>query len=104
MSKPIKTLRIGNVSMAVWQNEGNNGKKNYSFTFQKSYKTEGGEWKNTEFFFQEDLMRVGHLINTLMSNSINAVKKSEPQPEKKQEPKREQQQESFLGNDDDIPF
>lgn len=49
MSKPVYKVRSGNISAAVWQSE-REGKVNFSFTIEKSYKS-GTEYKKTEFMF-----------------------------------------------------
>lgn len=57
---PVRKFRVGNVTAAVWANEGV-----YSVTMQKSYK-EGEEWKNTETLFHGDIM-----------NAVKALERAE---------------------------
>jgi hypothetical protein len=58
MSKPIKKFRVGGVSAAVWKNNDDF----YSVTLQKSYKDEGGEWKNTDSLNHGDLLNAAKAL------------------------------------------
>lgn len=49
-NQPVKKFRVGNVTAAVWKNDGN-----MSVTLQKSYKSEE-EWKNTDTLFHGDIL------------------------------------------------
>ena len=59
-NKPLKELRSGNIRAVVWANESENGKW-YSITISRSYKTSGGEWKETNQFNRDDLLVVSKL-------------------------------------------
>jgi len=49
MSKPVKTIRVCNVQMAIWENK--NGEfVTQSVTFSKSYQDKDKNWKNTSSF------------------------------------------------------
>ncbi len=43
---PIAKFNVGNISVAVWQNESREGNAFKSITIQKNYKI-GDEWKST---------------------------------------------------------
>ena len=47
---PVRRFRVGNVTAAVWKNDGN-----FSVTLQKSYKSDD-EWKNTDSLFHGDIL------------------------------------------------
>ena len=63
-SKPIKSLRCGNSQVAIWEDKFNEGEKNFSF--QKTYKTKEGEWKQTNFFRSTDLRDLISLSEALI--------------------------------------
>ncbi len=42
------------MQVSVWQNESKEGKKFYSFTFQKRYTTEEGKWETTNTLMLND--------------------------------------------------
>jgi hypothetical protein len=49
-TQPVRRFRVGNVTAAVWKNDGN-----MSVTLQKSYKSDD-EWKNTDTLFHGDIL------------------------------------------------
>lgn len=57
MARPVKNYRSGGVSVAMWQND--NGK---SFTIQRSYKDQSGQWQNSDFLRFRDLLYLLVLI------------------------------------------
>jgi hypothetical protein len=54
MSKPIQTLREGNVNAAIFENESVKGKFRTA-TIQLRYKDKDGEWKTGNSFGAKDL-------------------------------------------------
>jgi CRISPR/Cas system-associated endonuclease Cas1 len=78
MAKPIKTIKYGQVELAVWQGEFD-GKPTYSYSFQKSYKTKDGQWKQTNFFNDKELLQVGMLIVNATQLKIDANTKKREQ-------------------------
>ncbi len=53
-SKPVKKVRIGSVSAAIWrQQEGF-----YTATLERSYKDKNGEWQSSQSFMVDDLIVV----------------------------------------------
>jgi len=63
-SKPQKSFRAGNSQVAIWEDKFNEGEKNFSF--QKTYKTKDGEWKQTNFFRSSDLKDIISLAEALI--------------------------------------
>ena len=57
---PADTLRDGNVKATIWQNEGDKGAY-YSTTFSRTYKDEKGEYRETQSFSSNDLLRISEL-------------------------------------------
>jgi len=51
---PVEHINVDNINVAVWENEGKEGKKFRSFTLQKNYKDAAGEWKNGTSFGRSD--------------------------------------------------
>ena len=51
---PVKTIRAGNIQVAIWENE-YKGQKHYNCTVKKSYKTDDG-WKDTDFLGKGDIL------------------------------------------------
>lgn len=63
-TKPYAHLRAGSVSVTIWSNiKEYNGKQfqAYSFQFQRSYKDDKGQWKNTDSFQLNDLPKINIL-------------------------------------------
>ena len=61
MNSPINKIRVGAVSITIWENEktGKDGQKYTAQSFQldKNYKT-GDDWKTTNSYSANDLMLV----------------------------------------------
>jgi len=58
---PIKVIRAGTISASVWRNEvEKNGTTvvRHSVRIQKRFRQDDGEWKNTDYFFPEDLPKL----------------------------------------------
>ncbi|MCX6803220.1 MAG: hypothetical protein NTY48_01465 [Candidatus Diapherotrites archaeon] len=52
--KPVKSVKVGSVEVAVWENSSKDGKKFYTTTLDRNYKT-GEEWKKTNSLNNDDL-------------------------------------------------
>jgi len=55
-NRPIQKLQIGNISVAIWENEASDGKKFPTVSLSRSYK-QGAEWKNSSSFRVSDLLK-----------------------------------------------
>lgn len=56
--KPIHEFRSGRVQASIWKNEvekQNGIQIHYSIRIQKQFKTEDGEYKDTDYFFPDEL-------------------------------------------------
>ena len=67
-NRPIKEFRVRNLSLAIWQNEGNarDGRpiKLHSITLNKRYQDQQtSEWKDSTSFFPDDLPRLRLLLD-----------------------------------------
>ena len=55
-NRPIHKLQIGNIQVAIWENEAGNGKKFPTVSLSRSYK-QGDEWKNSSSLRTSDLLK-----------------------------------------------
>jgi len=63
MAKPIKKFSAGGVQVAVWENEGKEGKQFYSVSIDRRYKDKNDEWKSTNSFKATDLPKAVLALN-----------------------------------------
>lgn len=61
--KPVQEFRIGLVSAAIWMHDGEGGRPFASVRFKKSYRDEGGDWKDTTSFNHDDLPNLSKLAH-----------------------------------------
>ncbi len=59
-NRPVKEFRSSNIRAVLWLNSSDSGDW-YSITISRSYKTSGGEWKETNQFNRDDLLIVSKL-------------------------------------------
>ena len=58
---PIKVIRAGTISASVWKDEVEKDGATairHSIRIQKRFRQDNGEWKNTDYFFPEDLPKL----------------------------------------------
>jgi hypothetical protein len=60
-AKPAHKIRSGALTVTVWKNDGDNGPW-YSVTPSRAYK-QGDQWKDSDSFGQDDLLRLGKLLD-----------------------------------------
>ena len=60
-NKPVHTVRHRSIKAAIWKNETANGPM-YNVTVLRSYKDDGGEWKDSNSIGYDDLMNVAALM------------------------------------------
>jgi len=58
--QPVKTLRMGRIQAAVWENHSDKGAF-YNVTVSRSYK-EGDGWKSSDSFGRDDLLVLCQLL------------------------------------------
>jgi hypothetical protein len=62
-NRPVRKLKIGLLSAAIWRHEGKTGPF-YSVSFQRGYKPEGAEeWSNSDSFHRGDLLELAKLAD-----------------------------------------
>lgn len=59
---PVKTLRLGRIKAAVWENEADQ-KKFYNVTFARTYMDDARNFHDTESFGRDDLPLVAKLAD-----------------------------------------
>ena len=62
------------VECAIFTHHREDGREVKSYKFQKSYKKDG-EWKNTEYFNEQDLLKLGCLVNHILNNEIRTIER-----------------------------
>ncbi len=76
--KPAHKIRSGALTVTIWKNDGEKGSW-YSVTPSRSYK-QGDVWHETNSYGQDDLLRLGKLLNeadTWIMNELAAAKAAE---------------------------
>ena len=51
---PVKKVKIGGIEVAVWENSSKEGKKFFTTTIERNYKS-GEDWKKTNSLRNDDL-------------------------------------------------
>ncbi len=59
---PVKTLRLGRIKAAVWENEADQ-KKFFNVTFARTYVDDAKEYHDTDSFGRDDLPLVAKLAD-----------------------------------------
>lgn len=59
---PVKTLRLGRIKAAVWENE-KDQQRFYNVTFARSYLDEAKAWHDSDSFGRDDLPLVAKLAD-----------------------------------------
>jgi len=60
-SKPIKDFRSGGIQASVWRNEVERDGQTlvrHSVRIQKQFRTEDGDYENTDYYFRDDLPKL----------------------------------------------
>jgi len=55
MSSPIKKFSAGGIQVAIWENEGKDGRTFNSVSFDRRYKDDKDEWKSTNSLKTNDI-------------------------------------------------
>jgi hypothetical protein len=59
---PVKTLRLGRIKAAIWENE-TDKQKFYNVTFARAYVDEAKNWHDSDSFGRDDLLLVAKLAD-----------------------------------------
>jgi hypothetical protein len=55
LASPVKKFSVGGIQVAIWENDGNEGRKFYSVSFDRRYKDKEGNWQSTTSLGANDL-------------------------------------------------
>ncbi len=77
-NQPIHRIRIGTVSVAIFENKTDEGQTFYNTQFDRSYR-DGNEWKHTRSFGKDDLLVVGKLADQAHSYIFEKLQSSTEQ-------------------------
>ena len=64
-SKPVKSFSAGSIQASIWKKETEQDGQTvvrYSVRIQKQYKNDKGEWQNTDYYFPEELAKLGSIV------------------------------------------
>lgn len=56
--KPIKTFKLGQVRVSIWENVNATGGEYCSARFERSYRDREGNWHNTQSFVLKDILNL----------------------------------------------
>ena len=77
---PIKVIRVGGISASVWKDDVEKDGATvvrHSVRIQKRFRQDDGEWKNTDYFFPEELPRL-QLVTAKAFEYISLKESEEP--------------------------
>ncbi len=78
-SKPIHTMRMGRIKLAIWQNETETGVR-HNVTFTRLYK-DGDQWKDSTSFGRDDLPLLEKLADAAHTWLYQGTAESQPSEE-----------------------
>ena len=76
---PVKTLRLGRIKAAVWENEADQ-KKFYNVTFARTYMDEARNFHDTDSFGRDDLPLVTKLADQAHTFIFEQLAKLKSEP------------------------
>lgn len=89
MTLPEKNIKLGGIQIAAWKNSSEKGEWN-SYSIDKSYKDEKGEWKTTKTYSDHDLPNIIACLQKIMSDRLvitNPSQEVSDEPEKNNQKK-----------------
>lgn len=72
-NKPIKTYRVGTLTLTMWENETEDNNKVKSFSFKRSYKNDQDEWNQTQNLRTNDLLKLCMLLQEAYKENMISV-------------------------------
>ena len=72
-NKPSRTFKLMNIQVAEWVKQTAEGKSFKTYSFQKSYKDQKGEWQHTTSFTLLDLPVLASLILLIVGKGVNIL-------------------------------
>jgi len=96
MAQPIITVRRGGLSVAVWENQNQEGRTSYSAQLQKRYYDKAtNQWKDSPYLFEGDLLEAAEILRAAWHKIGQRRDKA---------PKQTTQAAPEASSGDDIPF
>lgn len=83
-NRPVETLRDGSLKASIWENERENGSV-HGVQFRKSYRDQEGQYRDTDSFTSNDLLRLSRLAEQSYDR-IKAIREAARQQETKERP------------------
>ena len=68
---PIHKIRVGSISVSIWQNAFDKGKTTYRAALAKTYRNHQGNWVETGTFRADDLILVATVAKLAANWMIN---------------------------------
>lgn len=82
--KPIDTLRDGALKATIWRNENKEGAF-YSTTLSRTYKDDGGKYRDSHSFASNEMLRVAELARRSHNRVIQLRRDAAREPERARE-------------------
>ena len=65
---PVHRIPLGRIRVAVWQHESESGRKYYSVSLKRSFKTDEGEFRDTSSLDADDLPNAARALEAAPSS------------------------------------
>lgn len=73
-NRPVYEVRFGTIRAAVWANQNEHGVM-YNVTLSRSYKTNDGEWRDSDSFGRDDLLAASKALDVAHTWICNEQRK-----------------------------
>lgn len=93
---PADTVRDANLKATIWRNEGEKGAY-YNTTLAKTYQDQNGNYKDTQTFSQNDLLRVSELARTAY-NRVTELRREDHRQSPEHTPQQRAEKQQFMEN------
>ncbi|MEZ5691648.1 MAG: hypothetical protein R3D71_08295 [Rickettsiales bacterium] len=93
---PADTLRDTNLKATIWKNEGEKGAY-YNTTLAKTYQDQDGNYRDTNIFAQNDLLRISELARSAY-NRVGELRRENNRQLPEQAPQQGAEKQQFMEN------
>ncbi len=83
-NKPVKRIRLGRITAAVWLNRNEKGDSWYTITMARSYR-DGDNWRDTDSFRRDDLPLVAKVADMAFTWVWDQTSNARTEPEQQAE-------------------
>jgi len=66
----VKSYSLGTIKLARWENPKDDGSVSLSYSIEKSYLDDKGEWQKSNSLFTNDLLKLKHLIDKALEDHV----------------------------------